>query len=102
VSVEKSHRAIGRISKSLEAAQKDLTAIGTSVGTGASDLRKDVAKLLRDTRREVTKMSKTVRRDLDRLQKDVSTASKPKARRAQPRKAKAKSATASRARRKRA
>ncbi len=99
--IERSHRAIARISDSLEAAQKELSAIGTSLGTGANDLRKDVTKLLRDTRREVTKMSKTTRRDLERLQKDVGATSKAKPRRAQPRKAKAKSTTASRARRKR-
>jgi ABC-type transporter Mla subunit MlaD len=74
--------AIGRIAKSLETAQKDLAAIGGSLGTGASAVRKDVAKLLRDASRDVTKMSRAVRRDLERLQKDVTTASKRKPARA--------------------
>jgi len=78
----KNEQALGRIAKSLEAAQKDLAAIGGSLGTGARDVRKDVAKLLRDANRDVTKMAKALRRDLERLQKDVSAASKPKARRA--------------------
>jgi len=75
---EQADRAIGRVAKSLETAQKDLAAIGGSLGTGASDVRKDVAKLLRDASRDVSKMSKAVRRDLERFQKDVAKASKPK------------------------
>ena len=100
VRLENNDRAIGRITKSLEASQKDLAAIGGSLGTGASDLRKDVAKLLRDARRDLTKMSKTVRRDLERLQKDVGAASKAKPRRAQPKSSRAKSGAAPRTRRK--
>jgi hypothetical protein len=90
---EKNDRVIGRVVKSLEASQKDLTAIGGSLGTGASDLRKDVARLLRDARRDLTKMRKTVRRDLEHLQKDVTSASKakPKPRRGQPKSSRAKS-----------
>ena len=75
---ERADRAIGRVAKSLETAQKDLAAIGGSLGTGAGDVRKDVARLLRDASRDVSKMSKAVRRDLERLQKDVAKASKPK------------------------
>jgi hypothetical protein len=110
VRFEKNNRAIGRIVKSLDAAQKDLAAVGGSLGTGAGDLRKDVARMLRDARRDVTKMSKTVSRDLERLRKDVSSASKAKpskakpskakARRARPAKARAKSSVAARSRRK--
>jgi hypothetical protein len=98
--LEKNDRAIGRVAKSLEAAQKDLTAIGGSLETGASDLSKDVVKLLRDARRDVTKMSKTVRRDLEHLQKDLSAASRAKARRARPGPSRAKSGSAPRTRRK--
>lgn len=79
--IENNDRVIGRVAKSLEAAQKDLTAIGGSLGTGASDLSKDVVKLLRDARRDVTKMRKTVRRDLEHLQKDLGAASGVKPRR---------------------
>ena len=75
---EKSDRAIGRVAKSLE-------------GTGASDLSKDVVKLLRDARRDVTKMSKPVRRDLGHLQKDLTAASGVKPRRARPGRSRAKS-----------
>ncbi|MGA2321615.1 MAG: hypothetical protein ABSG95_12875 [Solirubrobacteraceae bacterium] len=102
--IEKNERAIGRIAKSLDAAQKDLSAIGGSLGTGASDLRKDVAKLLRDARRDVTKMSKAVGRDLERLQKDLSAPPKAraKAKPARPRSAsaRAKTGAATRTRRK--
>ncbi len=80
----KDDRAIRRVAKSLDAAQKDLAAIGSSLGTGAGDLRKDVAKLIRDARRDVAKMGSAVRRDLEHLQKDVTAASKAKPRRAAP------------------
>jgi hypothetical protein len=86
---EKNHRAVGRLAKSLDTAQKDLSSIGGSVSTGASDLRKDVAKRLREARKDVTKMSNTLRRDLERLQKkDSASASK----KAKPKKAKARRA----------
>ena len=85
---EKNHRAIGRLAKSLDSAQKDLAAIGGSVSTGAGDLRKDVAKRLRDARKDVTKMGNTLRRDLERLQKNSGSASK----KAKPKKAKARRA----------
>jgi hypothetical protein len=74
---EENKRVIERVTKSLETAQADLSAIRGSVGTGASDLRKDVARLLRDARRDLTKMSKAVRRDLERAQKDLASAAKP-------------------------
>ena len=86
---EKNNRAIGRLAKGLDTAQKDLSSIGGSVSTGASDLRKDVAKRLRDARKDVTKMGNTLRRDLERLQKkDSASASK----KAKPKKAKARRA----------
>jgi hypothetical protein len=74
---EENNRVIERVTKSLETAQADLSAIRGSVGTGASDLRKDVSRLLRDARRDLTKMSKAVRRDLERAQKDLTSAAKP-------------------------
>ena len=90
----KNDRAIGRLAKSLDTAQKDLAAIGGSVSTGAGDLRKDVAKRLRDARKDVTKMGNTLRRDLERLQKNSGSASKKaKARRAKTTKPRAKSKT---------
>jgi hypothetical protein len=86
---EKNHRAVGRLAKSLDSAQKDLSSIGGSVGTGASDLRKDVAKRLREARKDVTKMGNTLRRDLERLQgKNSGSAAK----KAKPKKAKARRA----------
>jgi len=77
---EENDRMIERVAKSLETAQADLSAIRGSVGTGASDLRKDVSRLLRDARRDLTKMSKAVRRDLERAQKDLTSAAKPSVR----------------------
>jgi len=74
---EENNRVIERVTKSLEIAQTDLSAIRGSVGTGASDLRKDVTRLLRDARRDLTKMSKAVRSDLERAQKDLASAAKP-------------------------
>jgi hypothetical protein len=71
---EQNGRAIDRLAKSLEAAQADLSALRGTVGAGAGDLRKDIAKLLRDARRDVGKLNKAVRRDLDRVKKDLSAA----------------------------
>jgi Ala-tRNA(Pro) deacylase len=69
-------RRLEHITQSLEAIQKDLGAIGGSVGTGVRDLRHDVNRLLRDARRDLVKMRRAIRRDLDRLQKDVTSAAK--------------------------
>jgi hypothetical protein len=79
---EENNRVIERVTKSLEVAQADLSALRGSVGSGATDLRKDVNRLIRDARRDLTKMSKAVRRDLERAQKDLASAAKPVAKRA--------------------
>lgn len=73
---EQNSRAIARVTKSLEVAQADLAALRGSVGTGATDLRKDVTRLLRDARRDLTKMSKAISRDLERAQRDIAAAAK--------------------------
>jgi hypothetical protein len=70
-------RAVDRLAKSLEVAQKDLAALGGTMSSGADDLRKDLSKLLRDARRDVGKLGKAVKRDLERIQKDL-TAAAPK------------------------
>ena len=78
-------RRLEHISASLEAAQKDLAAIGGSLGTGVRDLRRDVNRLLRDARRDLVKMRRAVQRDLERLQRDLTsaaTAKRPTSRRA--------------------
>ncbi len=72
-------RLIHRIEKSLEVAQADLAKLGGSLGTGVGDLRRNLARLLRDARRDATKMSKATRKDLERLQTDMRAATKPKA-----------------------
>jgi len=74
---EENSRVIERVTKSLETAQADLSALRGTVGAGAADLRKDVNRLIRDARRDLTKMSKAVRRDLERAQKDLASAAKP-------------------------
>ena len=78
---EDNERRLDHVMQSLEAAQKDLASIGGSLGTGVSDLRRDVNQLLRDARRDVLKMRRAVQSDLERLQKDLSaaaTASSPR------------------------
>ncbi len=65
---------IDRVMQSLEAAQKDLAAIGGSLGTGARDLRRDATKLVRDARTHVVKMRRSVQRDVGRLQRDLGAA----------------------------
>jgi hypothetical protein len=71
-------RLVKRVGSSLEVAQKDLGKLGGSVGTGVTDLRKNLTRLLRDARRDATKLSNATRKDLERLQKDVAAAAKPK------------------------
>jgi len=71
-------RRLEHINASLEAAQKDLAAIGGSLGTGMLDLRRDVGKLLRDARRDLHKMRRAVQRDLERLQRDLTAAATAK------------------------
>jgi len=71
---EEDARRLDHVSASLEAAQKDLAAIGGSLGTGVRDLRRDVDKLLRDARRDLVKMRRAVQRDLEHLQRDLTAA----------------------------
>ncbi|HTT27402.1 MAG TPA: hypothetical protein VMG37_03260 [Solirubrobacteraceae bacterium] len=75
---EEDARRLDHVSASLEAAQKDLAAIGGSLGTGVRDLRRDVDKLLRDARRDLVKMRRAVQRDLERLQRDLTAAATAK------------------------
>ncbi len=80
---EDNDRTLERIAQSLEAAQKDLGALGGSLGTGVRDLRRDVNRMLRDARRDLLKMRRAVQRDLEKLQKDLTAAApaKPASRR---------------------
>ncbi len=71
-------RRLDHINASLEAAQKDLAAIGGSLGTGVRDLQRDVSKLLRDARRDLLKMRRAVLRDVERLQRDLTAAATAK------------------------
>jgi hypothetical protein len=71
-------RRIDHIGASLEAAQRDLAAIGGSLGTGVHDLRRDVNRLLRDARRDLRKMRRAVQRDAERLQRDLTAAATAK------------------------
>lgn len=98
---EQNGRALNRVTKSLETAQSELSALGGSMSSGASDLRRDLSRLLRDARREAGKLSTTIKRDLERIQKDLaSTASKssPRARRGAHPNGKARSSTTQRSR----
>jgi Ala-tRNA(Pro) deacylase len=80
------HR-LDHISASLEVVQRDLAAIGGSLGAGARDLRRDVSGLLHDAGRDLMKMRRAVERDLARLQGDltsVATGKPPAAARPRP------------------
>jgi len=82
---ENDARTLEHINASLEAAQKDLAAIGGSLGIGMRDLGRDVNKLLRDARRDLLKMRRALLRDVERLQRDLTaaaTAKPPASRRA--------------------
>jgi hypothetical protein len=89
-------RVIDRVAKSLEHAQADLSALRGTMGSGASDLRKDITRLVRDARRDVGKLSTAIRRDLERAQKDLTAAAKSSSTRA--RRGGTRAATSSRSR----
>ncbi len=78
VRAEDNVRRLEHITKSLEAAQKDLTALGGTLETGVRDLRRDVTRMLRDARRDLLKMRRALQRDLDRLQKTLTSAAIPR------------------------
>jgi ABC-type transporter Mla subunit MlaD len=71
-------RRLERVSALLETAQKDLGAVGGSLGTGVHDLRRDVTRLLRDARRDLLKMRRALQRDLERLHRDLTAAATAK------------------------
>jgi vacuolar-type H+-ATPase subunit H len=71
-------RLVRRITDSLDVAHADLEKLRGSVGSGVSDMRHDLAKLLRDARRDARKLGNRTRKDLEKLQKDMAAASKPK------------------------
>jgi hypothetical protein len=75
---ENDARRLEHINASLEAAQKDLVAIGGSVGVGLRDLGRDVNKLLRDARRDLLKTRRALQRDVERLQRDLTAAATAK------------------------
>ena len=68
---EANDRIIRRIINSLDVAQADLTKLGGSVGSGIGEVRRDLAKLIRDARRHADKLAKETRKDLEKLQKDM-------------------------------
>jgi len=76
---EEDARRLERISASLDAAQKDLAAIGGSVGVGMRDLRRDLTRLFRDARRDLLKMRRAVQRNVEHLQRDLTAAAVAKA-----------------------
>ena len=75
---EEDARKLAHVSASLEAAQKDLAAIGGSLGTGVRDLHRDVDRLSCDARRDLIKLRRAVQRDLVRLQRDLTAAATAK------------------------
>ncbi|MBS1870185.1 MAG: hypothetical protein JSS99_11025 [Actinobacteria bacterium] len=60
-----------RVPGTLDAVQVDLASLRGDLGRGAGDLRRHLARLLRDARRDVAKTSTLVVRDLGRLQRDL-------------------------------
>ena len=73
---ESNRRAIDRVKKALDATQKEIGAIRGTLGAGRKDLRKEVAKRLREARRDVDKMNKAVVGELERIQKELAGAAK--------------------------
>jgi len=74
----KNDRLVKRITDALDAAQEDLAKLSGDVGSGVTDLRRDLSKLLRDARRHAGKLGTTTRKDLERLQKGLAGTAKSK------------------------
>jgi ABC-type transporter Mla subunit MlaD len=64
--------ATDRLSESLEAAQKALSALGSDVSQGTRDLKANLERLIQDARRDAAKLAEAVRSDLDEFRKSVS------------------------------
>ncbi len=62
-------RALGRLEKSIDAAQGALKDLRTELGRGGRDLLKDLEKTLGDSRKRLRSLSKTVTKDFEKLQK---------------------------------
>ena len=66
-------RALGRLEKSIDAAEAALKDLRTELGQGGRDLVKDLDKTLKDSRKNLRSLSRTVVKDLGRLQKAATT-----------------------------
>lgn len=82
--------ALGRLTKSLDAAQEALGALGSDVGSGVSTtargLYRDLQKAVKNAQSNSTKLGRTLEKDLRDAQKKVSAAARPAAKKPAARK----------------
>lgn len=81
-------RALGRLDKSIDAAEGALKDLRSELGRGGRDLVKDLEKTLRDSRKNLRSLSRTVAKDIGKLQSAATTGKTmaPRGRRAGARK----------------
>jgi hypothetical protein len=68
-------RALGRLEKSIDAAEAALKDLRTELGRGRRDLVKDLDKTLSDSRKNLRSLSREVAKDLAKLQKAATSRS---------------------------
>ena len=71
-------KAIGRLEKSLDAAEVALKDLRKELGRGGNTMVKDFERALKDSRKNLTTMSRTVTRDLEKLQKAATKGRSPR------------------------
>src|SRR3954470_528275 len=71
-------KAIGRLEKSLDAADLALKDLRKELGRGSSTLVRDLERTIKDSRRNLTSLNKSVLRDLEKLQKAATQGTSPK------------------------
>src|SRR5256885_11282680 len=71
-------KAIGRIEKSLDAAELALKDLRSEVGRGNRDLVKSLEATLKDSRKNLRSLNRTVLRDLEKLQKAATQGTSPR------------------------
>jgi hypothetical protein len=70
-------KAVGRIEKSLDAAELALKDLRRELGRGSGDLVKNLDRTLKDSRKNLRSLNRTVVRDLDKMQKAATRGTAP-------------------------
>ena len=75
---QRSPRSLGRLEKSLDAAEGALKDLRKELGKGGRDLLRDVERTLKDSRKNFRSMSRTVARDIGKVQRAATRGVSPR------------------------